>query len=151
MKLLPSLFFFLSLMGVARANLGEKPDEFRSHFGTGDPVVDMGDTSPDNGLRQQRFTVGGLQVEVLFNYISVGESYFPSTPLSEKQIQALLDANSEGFRWDELPKGTHRSWIRQDGAEARLTDSSFIFRSKELVAKEQAWNNSHSPGVNTSI
>jgi hypothetical protein len=150
MKHLATLVLML-LFGTcsqAQARLGETPNQVAARFGKGVPLYLIPHIGPWVGLHLQEFKKQGFEIQVLFTHISVGETYRACSELTESQIQALLAANSQGHSWKEDgSSGVIRTWIRDDGAKARLAELQFEFKSKFLVDKEEAWSKAQLPSV----
>lgn len=96
----------------------------------------------------QGFTMNGFTITVTFlNGISNGELFsIPGRVISDEQVKGLLEANSEGFLWDEVAKAdleppAKRMWKKPNGSTAVLTMSAMEFKSANLLkAQTEAAN-----------
>jgi len=147
-KILLTLVLAVAFVSSAQARLGETPEQIEKRFGKTIGLYGIPSQGPDSGLQQEGFKTQGFDILVLFTHISIGETYTWQGRLSEDQIQTLLMANSEGHHWKELHSGgPYRFWTRDDGATASWNISSFAFKSKFLVDKEEAWRQAQLPNV----
>ena len=82
----------------------------RTHQKMGEPSIVMKD-----------YENSGFKIKVEYNNgISVKETYYRSTELDSAEIEALLQANSNGKKWTLEATGR---WKREDGAIASLEGS----------------------------
>jgi hypothetical protein len=127
--------FFVSGMGVCRANLGETEAQCTARYGNESDVIN------DGGYRQvgdkaASFNIktasGSLDIKVIFlNGLSCHESISNADyvrGLSEDQMRTILDSQSAGFKWRKRKTGYHtdrsdetseaENWLRSDSATA---------------------------------
>ncbi len=93
--------------------------------------------------------MNGFSITVTFiNGVSVGELYQlkPGSSITDELAVELLEANCEGYSWDELskiriPKNNYppikQMWQRPNGSTAVLTATSFEFKSINLILAEE--------------
>jgi len=93
----------------------------RTHQKMGEPSVVM-----------KKYENSGFKIEVEYNNgLSVKETYYRSTRLDSAEIEALLQANSNGKKWTLEATGR---WKREDGAIASLGKSSNHHHLTVMVA-----------------
>ncbi len=97
------------------------------------------DVANPNAFKWAEFEYNGFSVTVQFiQGKSVQEEYRRSASgkLHDKDIEALLQANSDGKKWTQADK---RHWTREDGADAgRTDDGAFFVRDSKLAAAGRA-------------
>jgi hypothetical protein len=147
MKILLSLFLFLTLVPWAQARLGETLAQVDARFGPSmQPFKDQ--RGADTGLTLREYQKHGFIITVLFSDVSVDETYQARLPLSERQIKALLTDNDGGFNWKKIPSDREgQFWKRDDGAIARLNDKELEFKSKFILNKEASFKKTQQPSV----
>jgi hypothetical protein len=145
MRITSALLLFYAAASIAQARLGETPDQIAARFGT---CIDSTTLSngPDAGLNLRQYSKQGFTILVYFKKVSVEEDY-QTRRLTENQIQALLSANSGGYRWTEKPTSMGRLWVRGDGATAHLADSEIDFKSKVFINKQIRFTKAMQPSV----
>ena len=144
----PFILVLLLMLGCgssAWARLGESEAEVIQRLGK--PYARQHFTWCD----KDNFSVNGFTIVVtLINGLSVGEAYhITSGNLTDSQIVDLLDANCEGFSWDEIPQNKipkdifhpiKQMWQRPNGSTAVSFGSSIEFKSIFLILAEQDAN-----------
>jgi hypothetical protein len=145
MRTLTAILVCLSLSLVfgatAWARMGETESQIVQRYGK--PFLRQHFTWCD----KDNFNVQGFSVVVtLLNGVSVGELYHITVGnLTETQIVELLDANCEGFSWDEVPPGKipkdihyqiKQMWVRPNGSTAVSLGYSIEFKSINLMFAE---------------
>jgi hypothetical protein len=136
-----ALSLFITVTTTAQARLGETPDQLVARYGTALSEKDQKAEGDKVSLADVIFQKGGYQIEVIVtDGISSSETFkkVNSDPVTLAEVRILLNANSQGFEWDEPHgNGVAKSWTRDDGATATLgQDGSVTIKSKELASKE---------------
>jgi len=139
------LFFALGSGTAAWARLGETEDQLVQRYGKPFLKQRFAWCVKDN------FNVQGFSIVVtLLNGISVGESYrISSGSLTDFEVVELLDANCQGYSWDEVPANeipkeifhpVKQMWRRPNGSTAISTGTSIEFKSIDLLMAEENAN-----------
>ena len=144
----PSILILLLTLGfgsTAQARLGESEAAVIQRLGK--PFLTQHFTWCD----KDNFSVNGFSIVVtLINGQSVGELYhITSGTLTDFQVVDLLDANCQGFSWDEVPKNEipkdifhpiKQMWRRPNGSTAVSLGYSIEFKSIYLIIAEKDAN-----------
>lgn len=136
------LLLAISLESTALAHLGDSEADLIQRLGK--PFAKQHFTWCD----KDNFSVNGFSIVVtLINGRSVGELYHITTGnLTDSQIVDLLDANCEGFSWDEIPHDKipkdvfhpiKQMWRRPNGSTAISFGYSIEFKSIDLILAEE--------------
>jgi hypothetical protein len=86
------------------------------------------------------FQANGFTIVVTFiKGVSRGENFsLPGQSITDQQVSDLLEANSEGYLWDEVAKAdlvppAKKMWKKPNGSTAVLSGSSFEFKTIDLI------------------
>ena len=105
------------------------------------------DVANPDAFKSAEFEYDGFSIGVTFHqgksareeYRRIGAKL--SEKLDDKDVEALLQANSNGKKWTQIEIHPHgRGWVREDGAQAGFTENHafFIWDGGKLRAAERA-------------
>jgi hypothetical protein len=132
--LILTLLISLGMVTTASARLGETESAVEARYGTPHFRL-IKSWSEDVTYEANGFTI----LVTFIKGVSKGEKFtLPGQTISDQQVSDLLEANSEGFLWDEVAKAdlvppAKKMWKKPNGSTAVLTGSSFEFKSIDLI------------------
>lgn len=118
-----ALALWLTTASSPALQLGETPAQISARHGA--PATE------DRARQSAVYRWPGWSAELAFQDGTVGQlTYQTSHPLTDAEIQSLLQANGGVDRWHETtgPGATTREWRRDDQAAAEQTPTGMIFR-----------------------
>jgi hypothetical protein len=113
----------------AQARLGENAEQLEARFGK--PTLRIAGEPAEGNLPILGFNKQNIEIRVVLkDGISIGEIYRSKDPLTTQQIDALLQANSQGQQWSLADRDR---WQRTDGSIADYRNNALAIRSKTLL------------------